>query len=84
MHLKEMIVFCGLGCHECGAFLATKDNDDRKRATVAQEWSRLFKVEIKPEDINCDGCLYQSLGSDLKYCNSENWIRNRFEEIRFP
>ena len=55
--MNEMIAFCGLNCHKCGAFLATKENDDRKRATVAQEWSRLFKVEIKPEDINCDGCL---------------------------
>ena len=22
-----MIVFCGLGCHECGAFLGTKKRD---------------------------------------------------------
>jgi hypothetical protein len=51
-----MIGFCGLNCYECGAFLATKENNDKKRAEVAQEWSRLFKVEIKPEDINCDGC----------------------------
>ncbi len=58
-----MIAFCGLICHECGAFLATKENDDQKRATVAQEWSKLFKVEIKPEDINCDGC--QSDGGRL-------------------
>ena len=55
--MKEMISFCGLDCHECGAFLATKEDDDQKRAKVAQEWSRLFKAEIKPEDINCEGCL---------------------------
>jgi hypothetical protein len=47
--LKEIIAVCGLDCHECGAFLATQDNDDQKRAEVAQEWSKLFKVEIKPE-----------------------------------
>jgi hypothetical protein len=52
-----MIAVCGLGCYECGAFLATKENDDQKRIEVAQEWSRLFKAEIKPEDINCEGCL---------------------------
>ena len=45
-----MVAFCGLGCHECGAFLATQENDSQKRAEVAQEWSRLFKMEIKPED----------------------------------
>ena len=49
--MKEMIAVCGLDCHECGAFLATQDNDNQKRVEVAQEWSRLFKVEIKPEDI---------------------------------
>ena len=63
-----MIAFCGLDCFECGAFLATQDNDNQKRAEVAREWSKLFKVEIKPEDINCDGC--QSIGGRLfNYCN---------------
>jgi hypothetical protein len=62
-----MIAFCGLGCHECGAFLATQENDSQKREKVAQGWSSLFKVEIKPEDINCDGC--QSDGGRLfNYC----------------
>jgi hypothetical protein len=66
--LKEMIAFCGLGCHECGAFLATKENNNQKRAKVAQEWSKLFKVDISPEDINCDGC--QSMGGLVfNYCN---------------
>ena len=42
-----MITFRELDCHECGAFLATQENDDQKRAEVAQKWSRLFKVEVK-------------------------------------
>jgi hypothetical protein len=67
MSLKEMIAFCGLDCHECGAFLATKENDDQKRATVAQEWSKLFKVDIKPEDINCEGCQSDG-GRVFNYC----------------
>jgi hypothetical protein len=63
-----MIAFCGLDCSKCGAFLATKENNDQKRAKVAQEWSKLFKVEIKPKDINCDGC--QSDGERIfNYCN---------------
>ena len=69
--MKEMIALCGLVCNECGAFLATKENDDQKRAEVAQEWSRLFKFEIKPEDINCNGC--QSDGGRLfNYPPSQN------------
>ena len=66
-----MIGVCGLGCHECGAFLATKENDEQKRAEVAQEWSKLFEVEIKPEDINCNGC--QSIGGRIfNYPPSQN------------
>lgn len=65
--MEKIVAYCGLDCHECGAFLATKENDDQKRAEVAQEWSRLFKAEVKPEDINCDGC--QSIGGCLfNYC----------------
>jgi hypothetical protein len=68
MNLKDMIAVCGLDCHQCGAFLATQENNDQKRTEVAKEWSKLFKVEIKPEDINCDGC--QSIGGPVfNYCN---------------
>lgn len=55
--MENMIAFCGLACHECGAFLATKQNDDTKRAEVAQLWSKLYNADIKPEDVYCDGCL---------------------------
>jgi len=54
--MEEMIAFCGLACHECPALLATKANDDEKRAEVAQLWSKQFNADIKQADINCDGC----------------------------
>ena len=66
--MKEMIAFCGLNCYECGAFIAKQNNDDKKRAEVAREWSDLFKEEIKPEDINCDGCRSEG-GEHFSYCN---------------
>jgi hypothetical protein len=67
MNLKQIIAFCGLNCHECGAFLATKENDDQKRPKVAQEWSMLFKIEINPKDINCEGCQSDG-GRVFNYC----------------
>ncbi len=78
-----MIAFCGLDCHQCKAFLATQENNDQKRAEVAQEWSKLFKVEIKPDDINCEGC--QSIGGrlfnyckvcEIRKCGKEKGLKN--------
>jgi len=68
--MEEMIAFCGLLCGECGAFLATKNNDDEKREEVAQLWSKEYGSDLKPEDINCDGCLAESnnLFHYLKVC----------------
>ncbi len=58
--MEQMIAICGIPCQECGAFLATRNNDDEKRAEVAQLWSKEFNKDIKAEDINCDGCLSDS------------------------
>ena len=55
--MAEMIAYCGLECHECPALLATRADDDAKRAEVAVMWSKEFDADIKAEDINCVGCL---------------------------
>ena len=55
--MKDMISHCGLKCNECAAFIATKDDNDKKRREVAAKWAKQYKADIKPEDINCDGCL---------------------------
>jgi hypothetical protein len=54
--MSEMTAICGLLCNECGAFIATSTNSDEKRAEVAELWSQQYNQNIKPEDINCDGC----------------------------
>ena len=66
--MKGMVAICGLACHECDAFLATKQNDDAKRAEVAQQWSKQYNANIKPEDIYCDGCLSKG-GYLFGHCN---------------
>ena len=66
--METMIAFCGLACHECGALLATENNDNEQRAEVAKLWSKLFKTKIQPDDINCDGCLSEG-GRLFSHCN---------------
>ncbi len=68
--MEEMIAICGINCHECGAYLATINDDDQKRAEVAELWSKEYKTELKPEDINCEGCLSdgENLFSHPKVC----------------
>lgn len=47
-----MIAFCGLICSECGAFIATQNDNDIKRVEVARLWSQQYHVDVKPADIN--------------------------------
>jgi len=70
---KENIAMCGLDCDSCPMFIATKNNDDRLREETAKEWSERYKAKgfsrppLKPEDINCYGCLSQT-GLLFLYC----------------
>jgi len=53
----KTLAMCGLDCAVCPAFVAYQTNDQALRAKTAAEWSKAFKVELAPEDINCVGCL---------------------------
>jgi len=68
--MDKMIAFCGLTCTECLAFIATQKDVDKEREKVAKAWSKEFKCEIKPEDINCDGCLTKKGGRVFNYCKT--------------
>jgi len=71
MHsINKMTAFCGLPCHECEAFLATKNSNDQKIKEVAQLWSKQQNTDYKPQDIECDGCRLKNarLHSYCKQC----------------
>ncbi len=54
--MEKIIGYCGIVCTECPAFLATKNNDNKARKKTAETWSKEFNADIKPEEINCEGC----------------------------
>lgn len=66
--LSKIIAFCGIDCSECKALIATKNEDKALRKDVAEEWSKMFGHEIKPEEINCVGCLAVD-GPHINYCS---------------
>ena len=66
--MNKMIAYCGIVCTDCEAFTATQKNDNAKRKELAEAWSKEFSHEIKPEEINCDGCLSFD-GRHISYCN---------------
>lgn len=69
-----MIAPCGLDCAQCNARIATLNNDDVLRAETAALWNKLNNTDvIKPEHINCLGCLADGVKS--YYCTEQCQIR---------
>jgi hypothetical protein len=64
---NKTLAMCGLDCAACPAFIAYKTNDQALRVKTADGWSKGFKVELKPEDINCVGCL-KTKGVQISHC----------------
>ena len=62
-----LIGFCGINCGECKAFVTTKNDDPVMRKLVAEEWSKSFGHQMKPEDINCVGCIVTE-GPHIGHC----------------
>ncbi|MBN2796012.1 MAG: DUF3795 domain-containing protein [Clostridia bacterium] len=60
--------YCGIDCHQCPCFVATRENDDIKRMNTAIKWSKMFNETILPREINCHGC--QSQDVQFKNCNT--------------
>jgi hypothetical protein len=58
--MKKQIAYCGIVCTDCLAYITTQADDDVKRREVAEKWTKEYKHDFKPEDINCDGCLSKS------------------------
>ena len=55
--MQKMVAYCGLVCTSCPTFIATQKNDDALREKTAKFLVKQYGLHLKPEDINCDGCL---------------------------
>jgi hypothetical protein len=66
--MDKMVAACGLICTECPAYVATRGDDDKARAKVAEDWSK-WGEKLKPEDINCDGCV-QTTKRVFRFCST--------------
>jgi hypothetical protein len=59
--MTEITAYCGLNCHTCLIYLATKQENKEERARMKAEIVKLCKdhygINYKLEDItDCDGC----------------------------
>lgn len=63
----KMIAYCGLICSDCGAFIATQTGDEKKARETAEIWSKAFNINVKLEDVWCDGCLVE--GKKCSHCH---------------
>lgn len=71
--MNKYIAYCGLDCKNCEARIATINNDDSMRKEIAKKWSELNKIEITPDQINCEGCRMN--GVKTVFCDSLCQIR---------
>jgi hypothetical protein len=75
--MNEMLAYCGIRCDACPAYTATAADSDEMRRNTAAEWSKLYRADIKPEQIHCRGCRsgvrFAHCGvCEIRACTQEN------------
>jgi len=51
-----MIAYCGINCLKCESYLATQSGNPEELVKVAKKLSKLYRADVKPEYVICDGC----------------------------
>ncbi|MDA3814137.1 MAG: DUF3795 domain-containing protein [Candidatus Cloacimonetes bacterium] len=64
--MEKIVAACGLVCSGCFAYKATLKDNNALRIKTAEFWSTIYGAEIKPDDINCNGCLME--GVKFNHC----------------
>jgi hypothetical protein len=64
--MKELTSACGIDCHACECYKATRDVDIESKNDIAIRWSKSYGTNLTNKDINCDGCM--SDGGHFGWC----------------
>ena len=85
-NMDEVIAYCGLTCHTCAIFLATREKDsetkNKMRTEIAQVIKEQYGVEHRAEDIgDCDGCRTEDgrlfcKDCKIRKCAKEKGVEN--------
>ena len=51
-----MIAYCGIDCSKCKSYIATQSGKSEELEKVANELEKIYRAEVKPEYVICDGC----------------------------
>lgn len=78
MGTDKMISYCGIDCSKCESYLATQNDSDMERKKIAEQCRIEFHVDLKPEEINCNGCksdgvkcAFAETLCEIRKCNME-------------
>jgi hypothetical protein len=65
--MDKMIAYCGLVCTDCPAYIATKENDEKKAEETALLWAKEYGIRVAAADVWCDGCIAD--GKKCAHCH---------------
>ena len=93
--MNEMIGYCGSNCHGCAIYLATREQDPKKkremRVDIAWNIKEHYGWECKPEDVaDCDGCKTETgrhfSGGDcqVRKCARDKGLENCADCNEYP
>ncbi|MFA5309740.1 MAG: DUF3795 domain-containing protein [Dehalococcoidales bacterium] len=90
--MKEKdIVYCGLVCSECSAYIATVKNDDNLRRATAERWAKQYNIPVmKTSAINCTGCVTKGVQMghcatcQIRTCAEEKGLQNCGYCVTYP
>jgi Protein of unknown function (DUF3795) len=84
--MEKMVAFCGLNCTGCDAFPANRSRMTLvEKKTAAEKWTELFGRgrTIKPDEMECDGCLSgggklwnRCRNCEVRKCGMEKQVKN--------